>query len=313
MAIVNLIDTTFTAKNIATALTVYEYTVPGVGLWYHLYIQVRLYQVAGGGDYTINLRLNDGDVQADDPMVPKTVYTAAAGAQNLWFAGDVIANSGDVLNIICLGQSGDTAVVGSIRICYDDTIGTASYVTPPTAASIADAVLDEAGAGHIGLIPTNLDTTISSRLATSGYTVPPTAGAIADSVLDEAGSGHTGLLPTILDAAISTRLASAGYTTPPTTTEINTKLTTEHGSGLWSSTSGSGSILFTYNVTGPASVPISGATVRVATDLVGTNVIAEGTTDNFGNVQFYLDAGTYYFFTTKSGYVFANPDTEIVS
>ncbi len=33
--------------------------------------------------------------------------------------------------------------------------------TPPSAAQIADAVLDEAGAGHTGLIPTNLDSKVS--------------------------------------------------------------------------------------------------------------------------------------------------------
>lgn len=38
-----------------------------------------------------------------------------------------------------------------------------SYTTPPTPGTIADAVLDEAGAGHTGLIPTNLDTNIGSR------------------------------------------------------------------------------------------------------------------------------------------------------
>jgi hypothetical protein len=105
---------------VAIANLVYEYTLPGTGLWYHLYWQVRLVSVAGGGDYTINFRLNDGDIQTDDPMVPKTTYTAPAGAQNMWFQGEAIGNSGDVINVMAIGRAGDIAVTGSIRIVYDD-------------------------------------------------------------------------------------------------------------------------------------------------------------------------------------------------
>jgi hypothetical protein len=180
MAIVNLIDTTFTAKNISTALSVYEYTVPGTALWYHLYVQVRLVAVAGGGDYTINLRLNDGDVQTDDPMVPKTTYTAAAGAQNIWFAGEVVGNSGDVLNIMCLGQAGDTAVIGSIRICCDDAVGVTTY----------GRTLDVQSTGEAGLDFSNIKAADNPTTLTN-ITVPTVAsvtalaaGAIPDNEID---------------------------------------------------------------------------------------------------------------------------------
>lgn len=44
----------------------------------------------------------------------------------------------------------------------------------------------------IGLqLKTNIDTTISSRLASASYTTPPTAGVIADAVWDEAQNQHT--------------------------------------------------------------------------------------------------------------------------
>jgi len=43
------------------------------------------------------------------------------------------------------------------------------------------------------LVSTNLDATVSSRLATSGYTTPPTVLAIADQVWDESLVAHLGL------------------------------------------------------------------------------------------------------------------------
>jgi len=58
---------------------------------------------------------------------------------------------------------------------------------------------------------------------------------------------------------------------------------------------------------------ISNVSVWVTSDTAGTTVIAQGETDSNGKVTFYLDAGTYYFWRSKTGYAFTNPDTEIVS
>jgi len=75
-----------------------------------------------------------------------------------------------------------------------------------------------------------------------------------------------------------------------------------------------GAITFVYNVTNQISAnPIADADVWVTTDPLGNNAVASGRTDSFGNVTFYLDAGTYYFWTQKSGFNFENPDTEVVS
>jgi len=94
--------------------------------------------------------------------------------------------------------------------------GLIAALNDPTAAAIADAVWDEAIAGHVtaGTFGLNLDTTISTRatqasvdvidgivddiLTDTGTTIPasiaalndPTAAAIADAVWDEATSGH---------------------------------------------------------------------------------------------------------------------------
>jgi hypothetical protein len=79
-------------------------------------------------------------------------------------------------------------------------------------------------------------------------------------------------------------------------------------------------IAFTYTVTSSVDgTPIEGAQVWISIDIAGTNIIWNGDTDTFGVARDddsglpYLDPGTYYFWTQKAGFTFANPDTEVVS
>lgn len=81
-----------------------------------------------------------------------------------------------------------------------------------------------------------------------------------------------------------------------------------------------GAIAYTYTVTNSVGgAPIDGVQVWITTDLAGTNVIWSGVTDAFGiardvtNTLPQLNAGTYYFWRQKAGWVFTDPDTEIVS
>lgn len=72
---------------------------------------------------------------------------------------------------------------------------------------------------------------------------------------------------------------------------------------------GAGAIAWTITVQrSDNSQPIANAEVWVSTDLAGTNVVA-GTlvTNNFGQVTFYLDAGTYYVWIADEGYTGTNP------
>lgn len=110
----------------------------------------------------------------------------------------------------------------------------------------------------------------------------------------------------------------SGSTDWPTVEEINNYLTSQHGSGSWKtgSASGTGSEEVTYKVTEPpeeTGTAIAGVFVWVTTDAVGANIVASGNTDNFGEVTFWLNPGTYYFWRQKYGYNFTNPDTEVVS
>jgi len=75
-----------------------------------------------------------------------------------------------------------------------------------------------------------------------------------------------------------------------------------------------GAITYAYTLTDSVTGnPIDGASVWVTTDSAGTDIIASGTTNDSGVVMFYLDAATRYFWRSRSGYNFDNPDTEVVS
>lgn len=81
-----------------------------------------------------------------------------------------------------------------------------------------------------------------------------------------------------------------------------------------------GAIEYTYTVTDATTgLPIEGVEVWFSTDLAHNNIVWSGDTDTFGiAMDDYgnkpkLDAGTYYLWRQKSGYLFSDPDIEIVS
>lgn len=139
--------------------------------------------------------------------------------------------------------------------------------------------------GSIGLkLNTNVDTTISSRLATSGYTTPPTAASISTQVWTEpipgsfavgsagaklnsassAGDPWSTALPgsyaagtagnilgNRLDVAVSSRMATFTYTTPPTAAAIATQVWSETLPGSYTATQAG----FKLNAAGSAADP----------------------------------------------------------
>ena len=77
---------------------------------------------------------------------------------------------------------------------------------------------------------------------------------------------------------------------------------------------GAGAIAHTYTLTNSGDgLPIADAQVWATTDIGGSNIVASGVTSTLGVVTFYLDAGTYYFWRSKGGWNFTNPDTEVVA
>lgn len=77
---------------------------------------------------------------------------------------------------------------------------------------------------------------------------------------------------------------------------------------------GYGALTYVHTITDVDTTdPIAQVDVWVTTDEAGTNTIASGTTSDIGKVTFYLDDGTYYLWSSKSGYDFTNPTTIIVA
>lgn len=77
---------------------------------------------------------------------------------------------------------------------------------------------------------------------------------------------------------------------------------------------GAGAVSWSYTVTDSVTgLPIDGVEVWVTTDILGASVIASGNTNSYGVVTFMLDPGTVYIWRKHSGYVFDDPDTEIVT
>ena len=77
---------------------------------------------------------------------------------------------------------------------------------------------------------------------------------------------------------------------------------------------------FTYTVTSSANgLPIPSVAVWFAADGGGTQIVWSGHTDALGIARDAygalprLDPGTYYVFRSRPGYVFRNPDTEIIN
>jgi hypothetical protein len=257
----NLIDTTFVPKNISGAISVYEYTATGT---MRLRFQVRLYQVVGGGDYTINLRLNDGDAQADDPVVPKTIYTAAAGVQNFWFpSSDIDVLAGDVINVMVVGQALDAAVTGSVRIFTDDNV-----------ATLADDAITSAAFDELTAFPIKSADTGSTQVARVG----------ADSDTLETLSDQ-------LDAI-------------PTATEIDAQLSGVHGSGSWGVGNGGAlSLTYSVYSDNDKTDVVEGATVELYATPGMETILDSQVTDVLGQVTFErLVAGTYYLYIHKAGY-----------
>lgn len=78
---------------------------------------------------------------------------------------------------------------------------------------------------------------------------------------------------------------------------------------------GAGNCRFVYTLTRVNSTePLIGVKVYVTSDSLGNNIIAgPKLTNTQGQVEFFLDSGnTYYFWRSKGGFVFQNPDIESI-
>ena len=113
----------------------------------------------------------------------------------------------DVDQVVASVSGAVGSVTGNVGGNVTGSVGSVSGLTN---ATIADAVWDEDATAHqtqgtfgqaigdpgadtdtiFALLNTNLDATVSSRLASASYSAPPSAASIADAVWDEAQADH---------------------------------------------------------------------------------------------------------------------------
>ena len=134
---------------------------------------------------------------ADDAITSAKISAGAIGSSEAPLLGDINTDVetivGRVLGTIAAGthtaQSGDA--YARIGVPAGASVS-ADLLAIDNFVDDLEGRLTATRAGYLDNL-TNLDATISSRLATAGYTVPPTVSAIADQVWDETLSGHSGV------------------------------------------------------------------------------------------------------------------------
>jgi len=123
------------------------------------------------------------------------------------------------------------------------------------------------------------------------------------------------------NAALRVQLDSKATTTQLNSAELNIRgeadedLSTLSGQiDLLSGSAGPGGISWKVVVNDTSGKPLGDVACWVTTDTAGENVIA-GTlyTDDFGQVEFTLDAGTYHLWRNSAKHRFSNPQTMVVS
>jgi hypothetical protein len=134
---------------------------------------------------------------------------------------------------------------------------------------------------------------------------------------DNIGTTGAGLttLPDVTVGAMDANVVDANALATSAVTEIVNALLAVGAGGLFPA----GAIEFTYTVTA-LGIPVETVDIWISTDLLATNIIWRGMTDQFGvardvlNSKPFLDPGTYYIWAQKYGFTPNSfPDTEIVS
>ena len=233
--------------------------------------------------------LDAANIPADVDSILAEIGVAGAGLTAL---GDVRLGNLDaaVSTRAATGADGDTLKTLSDQI---DGVSTLDAAGVRTAVGLAAANLDT----QLGALPTdaeNADAVWDESLA--GHVVVGSAGA----ALSAAGTAGDPWITPLPGAYVA---GTAGYLMG---TNLDAQIST-------CCNLGAGAITFVYTLTSSVDgTPIDEADVWVTSDIAGANILASGRTDLAGQVTFYLDAGTQYFWRQRDGWTFDNPDTEVV-
>lgn len=223
-------------------------------------------------------------------------------------AGDTLATEAkqDTIDGIVDNILVDTAVIGALGAGLTDLGGMSTSMKAEVQAEAEDA-----------LVAKHLD-----HLLAADYD-PASKPGVATALLNEMVEDDSGVSRFTANA-LEEGPSGGGAATLANQTTIIDHLTDVKGTGFAKDTdslvdlthiaTGSGAITFTYTVTSSVdSSPVADCTVWVTTDEAGTTIVASGITNASGEVVFYLDADTYYFWSQKAGWDFTNPDTEVVA
>lgn len=213
---------------------------------------------------------------------------------------------------------------GTISAVGAGGIAAASFaVNAIDSAAIAASAVTElqtglATATELAAVKAKTDLINTASFWAGAFTIDSTkvyADAIAGSVVKEIADNSSGGggAPTAADIAAAMFTVNTGETYASADANSVVKQIADNAVGS-GSVIGPGSIAFTVALVDTMTNPLDGAEVWVSTDEAGSNVIA-GTlhTDAFGIATFMLDAGTYYFWVSHSGYNGENPFVRTVA
>jgi hypothetical protein len=284
--------------------------------------QILATNVAGGGDYIYHATLTVGGVA--HVLNPKTTATAAAGEVSIGGQSILVAmRNTDILTIYLKGLAGDNVNPHTTVRFFE--LAALRPTTP-------DLSLDVSATGEAGLDFANIKVA-ANPTTLANITVPTVTDITNDVGLDfnsitQAANPVTltnVTVPTVTnitnDVNINETLVSTAVWDDLLAGHLNLGSTGAKLNSLPIATVfPAGAINFTYTVKDVTTgLPIEGVEVWFSTDNPAINIVWKGDTDAFGIARDVngalpsLDVGNYFVWRQKAGYVFADPDTEIVS
>ena len=241
-----------------------------------------------------------GDYKADVSALASqaSVDTIDGIVDAIKLVTDNLPDSGQLLDLAAIKAVTDLLPDGGALTTIDANIDS---ILEDTGTTIPATLATLATAAALATVDGNVD----AILVDTGTTIPGTIAALQSDVND---------VLTDTGDIISDIAAVSGDIDDLTADVADVKADTVSILAAVGGGPPAGAIPWTYNITNQVSGhPIADVDVWVTTDSAGSNVVASGRTDDFGNVTFYLDAGTYYIWSQKAGFNFDNPDTEVVS
>ncbi len=274
----------------------------------HIYIQS-----AGYGDVNVRTITNNAVTAA---------AIADAAIDNATFAADV-GSTAYASNIIALAVRkvlDELLLDRLVKVADNDDVVNDSIIAKLAAAN-SDWTTYDPTTSSLGANRTNTGTAGAGLTDVGGFST----GAKAELQVE----ANDALIANNLDHLMKTPVASGtDYTTEVPDGTVLSHIMTKAGDtstyddatdsleGISDKaiTAGVGSVTFTLTVEDVATDPIEGVAVWVTSDSGGSTVVA-GTlyTNSSGQVVFYLDAATYYFWKQDPRYNFTNPEAIAVS